>query len=285
MSFKISPLSKQKAEKKLLAKDYLVSNESFDLYYDSAWDMMFTDPQPENLSKYYESKEYKPHEHQTEGLLNKIYNLIRKTSYGYKLSLIKKARPNTGNLLDYGTATGEFLAYLAGKNFEVAGVEPHPKARKKANEILSGKVKSSIEEINGKFDVITLWHVLEHIRKPDELIRKLKEKLRPDGVIIVAVPNFKSYDAQHYQSFWAAYDVPRHLWHFSPKAIEKLFERHQLKVIDQKPLFFDSFYVSLLSEQYKTGKKRIFPAFVTGLKSNLKALSSRQYSSLIYVIK
>ena len=136
-----------------------------------------------------------------------------------------------------------------------------------------------------KYEVITLWHVLEHVPNLQEYISELKKLLKPNGVLIVAVPNFKSYDAEYYNEFWAAFDVPRHLWHFSKKSIDLLFSKHGMSVSKTLPMKFDSFYVSMLSEKYKTGKSNILRAFWIGLKSNIKAMSNNEYSSLIYVIK
>lgn len=279
-----SPLSENLLKKVLSVKDYLVSQEDFDLYYDEDWDMMLTYPVPKDLAPYYQSENYKPHQPKKKTVFDYVYRFIRQRNYAYKRNLIKAFHPKAQSVLDYGTATGEFLAYLSQNTFEVSGVEPNNKARQYANKLLENNVRVSIDEIDKKFDVITLWHVLEHIKNLEELVVKLRQHLKPDGIILVAVPNFKSYDARYYKKYWAAYDVPRHLWHFSPLAIEKLFYKHGLTVLAQKPLFFDSFYVSLLSEQYKTGHKRLLPAFWTGLKSNIKARRSGQYSSLIYVI-
>ena len=280
-----SALSGVQPEKKLSVQDYLVSGETFDLYHDKDWDMLITRPVPEDLNKYYASLNYQPHKKNKNSLFDKIYNFIRRRSFKYKHRIIKQYHPQAKSLLDYGTATGEFLAYMSQETFLVSGVEPSKKARDIANERLKNKVSVSIDEIDEKFDVITLWHVLEHVENPDELIEKLRKRLMPEGIIVVAVPNFKSYDAQFYKKHWAAYDVPRHLWHFSAKSIDRLFQKHKMRVVAQKPLYFDSFYVSLLSEQYKTGKKRLIPAFIRGVISNLKARKSGEYSSLIYVLR
>ena len=266
-------------------KDYLVSGETFELYHDPEWDILVTRPQPADLSAYYESKNYKPHQHHAKSLFDTAYNYIRKRSYRYKMKLIKKFHPSAQKVLDYGTATGEFLYFLSQETFSVSGVEPNKKAREQANLLLGDKVRVSIDEIDDKFDVITLWHVLEHLPHPEKTIGQLKEKLAEDGILIIAVPNFKSYDALHYGEHWAAYDVPRHLWHFSPLGIKRFFEKFEMEVLAQRPLFFDSFYVSLLSEQYKTGKKRILPAVFRGLLSNFKARQNGNYSSLIYILK
>jgi len=280
-----SPLSVNPAEYSFTVKDYLVTGDKFDLYADKKWDMLFTLPIPDNLEKYYQSKDYKPHRHHSKSLLDRVYNWVRNRNYAYKYKLIKKFNPKAQSVLDYGTATGEFLDYLSKKTFLVSGVEPNKNARELSNNLLNNKVSVSIHDINQKFDVITLWHVLEHIPEPDKLIPELKKRLNPEGIIMIAVPNFNSYDAKIYGPYWAAYDVPRHLWHFSSTAIKKLFLKHKMAVLAQKPLYFDSFYVSLLSEQYKSGKKRFVPAFYNGLLSNIKARKTGQYSSLIYIIK
>ncbi len=280
-----SPLSNHILTKKLEAKDHLVSGQNFDLYHDALWDMMLTLPVPDDLESYYKSTAYKPHHHKNTSLTDRLYNWVRKRNYAYKFCLMKQFNPNMQSVLDYGTATGEFLGFLMEKTIKVFGVEPNKNARRIANEITKNNVKVSIDELIDKYDAITLWHVLEHVPDIDNLIEKLKARLNDNGILVIAVPNFKSYDARHYQEFWAAYDVPRHLWHFSPLAIQKLFEKHQMKLVGQKPLFFDSFYVSLLSEQYKTGKKNWIKSFFTGLKSNWKARKTGSYSSLIYILQ
>ena len=135
------------------------------------------------------------------------------------------------------------------------------------------------------FDLITMWHVLEHVTNLDEYLAELKRLLTPTGTILIAVPNFKSFDANYYGRFWAAFDVPRHIWHFSITAIQKLFEEKEMKLVDVHPMKFDSFYVSLLSEKYKTGKMNFIRAFFVGLKSNHSAKQTKEYSSHIYIIK
>jgi len=285
MPLQVSPLSDNQIEKILSVKDYLVSGQDFDLYHDALWDMLLTYPVPDDLENYYESTAYKPHHHQNRSLFDRLYNFIRRQNYAYKYRLLKQYQPKIQSVLDYGTATGEFLAYISKKTQIVSGVEPNKSARNIANKLLNNKVKVSIDDITGKFDIITLWHVLEHVKDIDVLIEKLKQRLSEKGILVIAVPNFKSYDAKHYGASWAAYDVPRHLWHFSPVAIQKLFDKHDMKVMGQKPLYFDSFYVSLLSEQYKTGKKNLLKAFFTGLKSNWYARKTGQYSSLVYIIQ
>ncbi len=283
---KKSPISNKPVELYLdKVQDHLVSHETFQLFYDSSWDMLLTNPIPVQLSDYYESDDYKPHQHNATSFFDRLYNLVRSRSYQYKYKIIKKYNSGAKSILDYGTATGEFLSFMQKKTFLVSGVEPSKKAREQAIKNLNKNIVVSIDELEESFDVITLWHVLEHVQNLEELIQKLQEKLNKGGILLVAVPNFKSADTMHYNEYWAAYDVPRHLWHFSPNSIRQLFSKHKMSVIAQKPLFFDSFYVSLLSEKYKNGKTNYIKAFYQGLKSNLQALKTGNYSSLIYVIK
>ncbi|MEM9649738.1 MAG: class I SAM-dependent methyltransferase, partial [Bacteroidota bacterium] len=202
-----------------------------------------------------------------------------------KIQFIDSQVINREKLLDFGAGTGDFLLAARKQGYTVKGVEPNDKARGKAAQKDIVLSKTATELKGGKFDVITLWHVLEHLPRLDDQISQLKSLLENQGVLLVAVPNYKSYDAVHYKKYWAAYDVPRHLWHFSRTSISKLFEKHGMEVVAIRPMIFDSFYVSLLSEKYKGNKWPWMQAFIVGLLSNLKAMSTKEYSSIIYVIK
>ncbi|MCR4033903.1 MULTISPECIES: class I SAM-dependent methyltransferase [Flavobacterium] len=271
----------------LTVKDHSVSKEIFDLYYDEELDMLITSPQPElqNLGKYYESEDYISHTDNKRSLFEKAYHFVKNIALQNKLNLINAEQPQKGKLLDIGAGTGDFLLTAKNNGWETIGVEPSDRAKNIAKQ----KGISFVEEIsaleNHSLDVITMWHVLEHVPDLEHQIQELKRLLKPTGTLIVAVPNYKSFDANHYQTFWAAYDVPIHFWHFSKKSIQVLFERVDMKLEKILPMKFDSFYVSLLSEKYKTGKMNYIKAFLVGLKSNWKAKSSKEYSSHIYVLK
>jgi 2-polyprenyl-3-methyl-5-hydroxy-6-metoxy-1,4-benzoquinol methylase len=277
----------------LSVKDYTVSNKKFDLLYNETLEMLITFPQPkaEELAGYYESDDYISHTDSKKSGTDKLYQIVKKIALASKLKLINSFKTADKNLLDVGCGTGDFLLTCKNNGWKVTGVEPNAKARISAQNKLSGESASEIySEINqlkneAQFDVITLWHVLEHVPNLDIYIEALKARLKPNGTLIVAVPNFKSYDANHYKQFWAAYDVPRHLWHFSKKSIQALFAKQEMSVVKTLPMVFDSFYVSLLSENYKNGKSNFLKAFYIGLASNLKAMRTKEYSSLIYIIK
>ncbi|WP_309607835.1 class I SAM-dependent methyltransferase [Flavobacterium sp.] len=268
-------------------KDYSISKENFELLMDDEFQLLKTYPQPslDILPKYYESEDYISHTDSKRSMFEKIYQIIKSYSLNKKVSLINSYHSQKGSLLDIGSGTGDFLATAKNSGWKITGIEPNEKAK---NIAISKGVTfaDSLEKIkNSSFDVITMWHVLEHVPNLKEQISELKRLLKPNGTIIIAVPNFKSYDAKYYKEFWAAYDVPRHLWHFSKIAIEKLFAKQDLKLIKTLPMIFDSFYVSLLSEKYKNGKMNFFKAFYIGLKSNMVGKRTFEYSSHIYVIK
>lgn len=271
----------------LSVKDYSVSQETFDLYRDETLDMLITSPQPslENLGKYYESEDYISHTDNKRSLFEKLYHFIKSIALKNKLNLINSQQPNKGILLDIGAGTGEFLSVAKNDGWQTIGVEPSDRAKAIAKSKGVSFVEQTSELENNSFDVISMWHVLEHVPDLDAQIKELKRLLKPTGTLIIAVPNFKSFDAKYYGKFWAAYDVPIHFWHFSKTAIKLLFEKEEMKLEKVLPMKFDSFYVSLLSEKYKSGKMNFIKAFFIGLQSNWKARQHFEYSSHIYILK
>lgn len=271
----------------LTVKDHSVSKEIFELYYDEDLDMLITSPQPDlqNLGRYYESEDYISHTDNKRSVFEKAYHFVKSIALKNKLNLINSEQSQKGKILDIGAGTGDFLLTAKNDGWNVIGVEPSERAKNIAKQ----KGISFVEETslieNNSFDVITMWHVLEHVPNLELQIQELKRLLKPTGTLIIAVPNFKSYDANYYKEFWAAFDVPIHFWHFSKKAIKSLFEKVDMKLEKVLPMKFDSFYVSLLSEKYKTGKMNFIRAFFIGLRSNLKASATKEYSSHIYVLK
>ncbi len=299
-----SPIHKDNTLKPFLkCKDFTVSKEVFSLLKDDKSELLITHPQPEleKLSLYYESEDYISHTDSKKSFFDKMYQKTKNYAIKKKLKLIEKTKIKTNsknNILDIGCGTGDFLTACKNENWNVVGVEPNKKARvlaKSKLEILTSnfnnindaypKIHETIHAVEEQFDIITMWHVLEHVPNLEEYITQLKQLLKPKGTLIIAVPNYKSYDANYYGNFWAAYDVPRHLWHFSQKAIRLLFKKENMNVVKILPMKMDSYYVSLLSEKYKTGKSKPIKAFFVGLKSNWKARRTKEYSSLIYLIK
>lgn len=269
----------------LKTKDFSVSQEEFELHHDLDLDMLVTKPHPEKLDSYYQSDNYISHTDASTSLVDKMYQRVKKFSIRRKVKLINRHASKPKTILDFGAGTGDFLLAAKSSSWIVEGVEPNLDARNKAKE-KGVHLLSNLDLLEGrKYKVITLWHVLEHVSDLENQILNLTAHLEEQGTLIIAVPNFKSYDAKHYQEHWAAYDVPRHLWHFSKTAIEKLFAKQGLILAQTKPMIFDAFYVALLSEKYKSGKQRYAKAFLIGLLSNIKALSTKEHSSLIYILK
>ncbi|MDM1073385.1 class I SAM-dependent methyltransferase [Empedobacter brevis] len=273
--------------KKLDLNDYFLTGEKFELFEDLKTEVLYTLPQPiENLGKYYESKNYISHTDGKKSIFERFYQMAKQINLNNKLELIDQIAKGK-KVLDYGCGVGDFLEHLQKNGYDVLGMEPNDSAKKIAqSKIGTEKVTSTeLEQNDQKFDIITLWHVLEHIPNLNEIIIQLKNHLTEDGRLIIAVPNHKSYDAAYYGKYWAAYDVPRHLWHFSATSMNKLFNNFGMKIESTHPMKLDSFYVSLLSEKYKGNKLGFINALRVGLKSNSKAKKTGEYSSLIYIIK
>lgn len=271
----------------ITVKDFSVSGESFSLLLNEEYQILKTHPQPtlDKLGSYYEFEDYISHTDGKRTLFEKMYHFIKRKAIRDKVKLINSYQPVKGRILDIGAGTGDFLLECKNQNWDILGIEPNDKAKGIA---LGKGIKfgNTIEKLeSNSFDVITMWHVLEHVPDVEHQVAELKRLLKPSGTIIIAVPNFKSYDANHYKEFWAAYDVPRHLWHFSKTAIEKLFDKQNMNLEDIKPMWFDSFYVSLLSEKYKTGKMNFISGFFIGLISNVSGFFKKEFSSHIYVLK
>ncbi len=272
--------------KSIKVTDYSISQEEFTLLYNSEYDWYKTNPVPENIEVYYDSKEYISHTDAKSSLIDKLYQSVKSITIKSKEGLVSKyINSENKSILDIGSGTGSFLEKLNSKGWHSLGVEPNEKARKLSNEKNAISVKNSLEIQNHTFDAITMWHVLEHVEDLQQQFLEFKRLLNPEGIVVIAVPNYKSYDALYYKNYWAAFDVPRHIWHFSETSIKKLATKYGFQLVETKPMWFDSFYVSLLSEKYKTKKVNYLRAFGIGLLSNIKALFSGQFSSKIYVLK
>lgn len=276
--------------KNLTVKDHFLSGETFELICCSHCGLISTTPglKEEDLWKYYKSENYISHSSKAGTTFEKIYQAVRNYTISKKVKLISRYSRGK-NILDIGCATGEFLNACRQHGFSVEGIEPNENARQIAlqNHNLSIHGLEMIKSLSdNSFDVITLWHVLEHVPDLNERMKQISRLLKPDGTVFLALPNHESFDAKHYREFWAAYDVPRHIFHFNKKSLAYLANKFNFVVSDILPMKFDSFYVSLLSEKYKTGKSSVVSAVYFGLLSNFKARGIQpNHSSLIYVLK
>lgn len=278
------------------AVDHFSSGEVFPVYDCAHCGFRFTNhfPSEDTIGRYYDSPDYISHSDSNEGLVNRLYHLFRKRMLRKKIELVADytpAKDSPVRLLDIGCGTGYFLQAAKEQGWIVSGIEKDDKARESATLRSELEVKDENgfwETENSSFDVVTLWHVLEHLEKLNETIHKIKEIITPEGIVVLALPNCRSYDAGFYKGWWAAYDIPRHLWHFSPESLEKLLGKHGLKVIQKTRMPLDAFYISLLSEKYKKSNllTRYGRAFLNGTIGFLRSLSNiEQSSSIIYIAK
>jgi len=274
----------------LTVKDHSVSKEEFVIWQCSNCSLRFTQdvPSEASIGSYYQSSEYISHTNTNKGLINQLYQKVRNFTLDQKANLIIGETVKQGKILDVGAGIGAFLHNMSKKGWEISGIEPDEGARAQAKSLFDIELKETgglYHLPQNSFDAITLWHVLEHVHQLHPYVDQLKSLLKPGGKLFIAVPNYDSLDSSVYKLYWAAYDVPRHLYHFTPKAIDSLMQQHQLKVIAKKPMWFDSFYISLLSSSYKNGKTNWVGAGLSGLRSNINALfNNDRCSSIIYVI-
>jgi 2-polyprenyl-3-methyl-5-hydroxy-6-metoxy-1,4-benzoquinol methylase len=275
----------------LSVTDHTVSFEVFPVLQCAGCSLRFTQNVPSELQigKYYRSDNYISHSETRKGIINWLYLQVRKYTLAVKRRFIQEQTgKKKGTILDIGAGAGAFLHHMQRHGWHTEGVEPDEGAISRARSEYKLDLKPSshlFSFASQSFDVITMWHVLEHVHRLHEYIDHLKKICRTGGKIFVAVPNYTSADADYYQASWAAYDVPRHLYHFSPAAMHELARRHSCIIEKIQPMWFDSFYVSLLSEKYKGAKSILLNGFWQGLKSNVKAISNRRKaSSIIYVI-
>ncbi len=275
----------------LQLNDYSISKEDFELAKCGNCSFVFTQniPDQNSIGPYYQSEDYISHSDTKEGLINSLYHMVREYMLKSKASLLTRLVKEK-SILDVGSGTGYFLSFMKKNNFKVLGVEVDEDARdfgkkKFGLEILEPK-KLLVDGINQKFGAITMWHVMEHVHHPDEYFQAYRKLLDEDGVLVIAVPNCDSYDAKHYGKYWAAYDVPRHLWHFTPSTMKRLGEKNGFQLIEKKRLPFDAFYCSLLSEKYKNNSLFFIKGFLIGGISWLKSIFDiDKTSSLTYVFK
>lgn len=268
-------------------QDFSVSGEIFRLQPNADASILQTlpVPAPEQIGKYYESDEYISHTDGNSSFFEKAYQFAKRIALQQKVSLVRYfATPTAKTHLDFGAGTGAFVEAMTQVGFTSLGYEPSANARANAAQKEIQLLAEYKDLAPAQFDIISLWHVLEHVYNPTETLTDLKKLLKDFGIIVIAVPNFESWDAQHYQAVWAAYDVPRHLWHFSEKGIRQIAQEVGLEVAAVKPMWMDAFYVALLSEKYRHGKHNWVRATLNGLKSNLLALFSKQTSSKIYIL-
>lgn len=266
-------------------EDHFLTAEKFQLRLFQEG-ILQTFPVPEDLDRYYDSEEYISHHQEKPSLKQFIYKAVQKFNLNYKRNILAQYIPKKSMVLDYGMGSGDFLAFIR-DDFNILGFEPSAAARGTASRKIGAEnVITDIEKLaDNSLEAITLWHVFEHLPSPTLSLELFRKKLKSTGFLIIAVPNFRSYDAQFYGPHWAAYDVPRHLFHYSQPGLQALLEDKGFALIQTKPLFFDAFYISLISEKYRKNPLFFLRGPLIGALSNLKATRTGQFSSLIYIFQ
>jgi 2-polyprenyl-3-methyl-5-hydroxy-6-metoxy-1,4-benzoquinol methylase len=274
----------------IACQDKLVSQQTFQIVRCQACQLLFTNPRPtaETIGTYYKSDAYISHDDTQTGLIDTVYRAVRTYTLNQKEKLIRSLNEGRrGAMLDYGCGTGTFLTQCQSVGWDIVGFEPDPDARRLAEQRTGQAILKDLKAVAAQppLDVITLWHVLEHVPNLNETLDVLSGTLRKDGSLVIAVPNPASADAAKYGSFWAAYDVPRHLYHFTPNVLKQLVEAHGLRLEKQLPMRFDAYYIAMMSTQHRDGKTGYVDSLWQGMRSNAAASHSGNYSSLTYVFK
>lgn len=279
-------------KKRFTCKDFFATGEEFDIYECPGCGFVFTQkfPDEKEIGRYYESQSYISHSDTKKGLFNKAYHIVRYIMLQRKANLMEKLTLlKNGKILDYGAGTGYFARAMEKRGWSVTAIEKSPQARELAKKEFGFEMhpEEYLEKIADKeFDIVTLWHVMEHIQNLDRFWDELYRIIDDTGIAVIALPNCKSHDAVVYKENWAAYDVPRHLWHFTPMTIMRWGERHGFILERQITMPFDGFYISMLSERYKGGRMPGIKGIWTGFKGWLATSTRREAcSSIIYVFR
>jgi predicted SAM-dependent methyltransferase len=266
-------------------KDHFLSQKIFEIKSSKYDGILKTFPQPsaEELPEYYESDKYISHQTTSTSIKDVVYQKVKSFMLRRKKQWVMQHK-TSGKILDIGAGTGDFLNCFDEQSWQKYAVEPSDKLEK----VLKQKSITIVENLKAfqphSLDVITFWHSLEHIPDLEYTLSELERVIKKDGIVFIAVPNYKSYDAKCYEQFWAAWDVPRHLWHFSRKGLKKIVQQYSLQCYKERGMYFDAFYVSILSEKYRTNGSLLRSLYIGGL-SNLKAIKNMEYSSILFVLK
>lgn len=270
-------------------EDHLVSHQTFQIQQCEHCQLLVTNPRPdpESISAYYKSETYISHDDTRRGLVDTLYRGVRSYTLQQKEKLIRRLNGGVGELFDYGCGTGAFLHQCKSAGWSTTGYEPDEDARRLAKQRTGAIILKDLNKSTqaSKFNVITLWHVLEHVADLNKTLALLYESLKPDGALVIAVPNPASADAQQYGADWAAYDVPRHLYHFTPNVLKALLAKHGFIFEAQLPMRFDAYYIAMMSTQHRNGKINYLESLQSGWQSNAAANQTGNYSSLTYVFR
>lgn len=279
----------EKAQINLWLKDEFLSKEDFHICECLNCGLSYTMPRPnkEKIGEYYKSEEYYSHQENKKGFIPRLYESVKKVNLKHKYNLATQGL-NVGKMLDIGCGVGDFLHTAEEHGWTCTGVEPSEDAKAIAKTKTKANIINSedMEKIpDASFDLITMWHVLEHVDDLKWQIEQLHRLTKTKGRIVIAVPNYKSYDGQYYKELWAAYDVPRHMSHFNKTVLSNIFKSKNLELVRTDKLIWDAYYISYMSEQYKQHKFPLLKGTFRGCISNCKARRTKEWSSMVYIFE
>lgn len=273
------------------ARDHLVSGREFLIRRCTNCGMGWTvdPPAEEDAGKYYVSDEYISHTDSKQSLADRLYHLARGFMLKRKGKLVDSAvGKSAGIMMDFGSGTGYFAAFMQQRGWQVTGIELSEMARNYSVERFGIRAigPQQVRDLpSASADCVTFWHVLEHLYDPAGWMDEVKRILKDDGRCIIALPNFASADAEWFGKRWAALDVPRHLWHFSPQAFREFAEKQGFVCESTSALPLDLFYISLLSYRNDGKGMPLARGVLTGVVIALRSLFRRDSaSSLVYVL-
>lgn len=279
----------ENAQLHLNLKDEFLTQEAFQIYECKDCGLLYTMPRPDKdkIGDYYKSEEYYSHQENKQGFIPKLYEKVKTINLRNKYRMATEGL-QIGKALDIGCGVGDFLHQMERNGWECIGVEPSKDAKNIAKKRVKGEILA-IEDLENiadeTFDLITMWHVLEHVDDLKWQLRQLERLVKSKGRVVIALPNYKSYDGQFYKAFWAAYDVPRHLNHFNKETLIKIFNSNNLVLRKTEKLVWDAYYISFMSEKYQNHSLPLIRGAIQGLKSNCNARRSGEWSSLVYVFE
>jgi 2-polyprenyl-3-methyl-5-hydroxy-6-metoxy-1,4-benzoquinol methylase len=270
--------------------DHLVTGEEFPLHQCNDCQFLYSGrlPSEADAQKYYDSPSYTPHATDRKNLMMRTIGFCRTfIRQPIKRTWVRKwSKKRMGTLIDIGSGTGEFAVFMQKSGWAVTCIEPNQDARNFcASQGLTVFDTDRVPTLpDHSFNVVTLWHVLEHVYDIHGTMQTIRRLLQPDGTAFIALPNYSSKEASWYGRMWTGYEMPRHPSHFSPATFAHLASMYDMEIVALRPFVLDAFYLSILSEQHRKGW--FISALFHGLASAIVGLlQPKLASSVLYVIR
>ena len=208
---------------------------------------IYLNPRPDigEINHYYKLDNYDPHKESFNSFWNTAYHYVQKVTLNWKYRIITKYIKK-GSLLDIGGGKGEFAQFINKKGWDVTFQDNMTDLNRRENNSFFVRELSNVNSTK-RFDVITLWHSLEHIHNIKYLFDSINNMLKDSGILIIAVPNMNAPERKFYKYTWAPYDAPRHLYHFNLDSLNKLCQNKGYYIMSKYSLYQDIPYNVILS--------------------------------------